>query len=354
MGIFSGKLAASFSRKNATSTSWVSSKSTISPLLVAPKGRALAGEIRGLGRNPPVKEIGKEARRRARSNNLTKSRWLTKAMSPSLPNHTRKRCLRSWLGTKWPAKRGIEGGGTTTLWPKSVPQTPQWEQPSKEQSGTVAASKARCKSVFSQTLSMPVSIWSQGRGWSKAEDEEPLSSKLAFVTPTSGSSRSCWDGGVTSPAITFHSPLSTKRYFQLNPDSAIACVQAPKARSKLSHQASIPAPNSQARRTTGAKRRSPLPIKSSIAEIRTSVKFTFTPFIPRNSAFSKACLRSNSAVETECHWKGVWGLGVKLEMVKVKFNRLRPDALHSWCSQRIVSAIPITSTSVSPGKPIIK
>jgi hypothetical protein len=28
-----------------------------------------------------------------------------------------------------------------------------------------------------------------------------------------------------------------------------------------------------------------------------------------------ACLRANSEVDTECHWKGVWGLGVKLEMV---------------------------------------
>ena len=31
-----------------------------------------------------------------------------------------------------------------------------------------------------------------------------------------------------------------------------------------------------------------------------------------NGNHRPTCLRKNSAVLTECHWKGVWGLGVKL------------------------------------------
>jgi hypothetical protein len=61
------------------------------------------------------------------------------------------------FGTNSPANSGIGSASTTTLCPKSVPQTPQREHPSKEQSGTVAASKAFCKSIFSQFLSIPVS-----------------------------------------------------------------------------------------------------------------------------------------------------------------------------------------------------
>ena len=81
----------------------------------------------------------------------------------------------------------------------------------------------------------------------------------------------------------------------------MAIPQAVKAASTLSYQESIPAPNSQARRNTFPRVRSPLPIKSSIAEIRKSVKFTFTFRMARNSCRSKFCFLTNSAVETECH-----------------------------------------------------
>ncbi len=135
-------------------------------------------------------------------------------------------------------------------------------------------------------------MWSQGRG---------LSRQGSVIG---------WWGEIFLPisqspnppiSITFHSPFSTWRYFQLRPASAIATPQALYARSMLSYQESIPAPNSQARCKTLPRERSPLPIKSSIADSRTSVKFTFTPFMRRNSCCSNFCLRSNSAVATECH-----------------------------------------------------
>ena len=69
---------------------------------------------------------------------------------------------------------------------------------------------------------------------------------------------------------------------------------------------------------------------------------------------SIACLRRNSSVLTLCHWKGVCGLGVKLLTVSVSRRRPLPRALVSRCSRRTVSAIPITSPSVSPGSPIMK
>ena len=140
---------------------------------------------------------------------------------------------------------------------------------------------------------------------------------------------------------------------------------------------------------------------------------------------SMACLRANSEVDTECHWKGVCGFGVKLEMVTFTARchlprgwrwgcggaggavragpgpgiegavrpivlplrtrplppslscltpppapalcppphplsrplpppRLHPPVRHSRCSHSMVSAMPITSASVSPGSPIMK
>ena len=70
MGISAGNRAANLSRNSATSSFCVNSKSTISPLLETPKGRALAIEIRGPGWKPPVKQIGREARRISIANAL--------------------------------------------------------------------------------------------------------------------------------------------------------------------------------------------------------------------------------------------------------------------------------------------
>eukprot|EP00959_Pyramimonas_sp_CCMP1952_P037733 790004-Pyramimonas_sp.AAC.6 len=52
-----------------------------------------------------------------------------------------------------------------TLSPNSSPHTPHSEHnPEWAQSGTVCPSKAFCRSVASQLLEMPVSMWSQGSG----------------------------------------------------------------------------------------------------------------------------------------------------------------------------------------------
>ena len=204
--------------------------------------------------------MGTEARRTARSNSLRRSKWPMNRKSPVLPKWRRTRCDRWGLGWNSPTKVGIGGAGITSLWPKSTLHTPQWEHPSKEQSGTVASAKARCKSSANQALSMPVSKWSQGRGnvaksaivgsisgnrvlpLSKGELEGILASAEVSPLPNPPLAKGrewqplrSW-GTSTKPVLPCSKalegvpqklPCSSWRYFPANPASSIACVQAP-------------------------------------------------------------------------------------------------------------------------------
>lgn len=100
-----------------------------------------------------------------------------------LPMRMRMRCARVVLRVGWPEKVGVGGTCATTLSPKSSPHTPHSEhRPLWEQSGTVAASSARCRSVLSHSLEMPVLMWSHGRGAfsrSEAENTAPATSSTA-------------------------------------------------------------------------------------------------------------------------------------------------------------------------------
>ena len=209
----------------------VNSKSTNSALLVWPSGKALAMEIRGNGLKPSVWASGNAARLAARWKNRCKSKWEIRLISPSLPNLRRMRWTLGGMIGFSREMGGTSGGGITSLCPNSGPQTPHSEQPPKEQSGIVCAAIALSQSSISHCLSIPVSIWSQGKG-----------------------------SGIFSDGAS-----------QIRPASAIACVHAPKAFSVFSNHESMPAPNCHARYSTLPKRRSPRPTKSSIALIRTSV-----------------------------------------------------------------------------------
>ena len=98
-------------------------------------------------------------------------------------------------------------------------------------------------------------------------------------------------------------------------------------------------------------------MKSSMAEMRIDVQLDLTFGTLPSASFKSAPRLANSSVETLCHWNGVWGFGVKFDSVKVRislslFLALFPATVF-W-SQSTVSAIPRTSASVSPGKPIMK
>ena len=160
-----GSTAASAWRAASGSSGAVNSRSSHSPSPSTPRGSGRASWRRGRGWKPPLKLTGRPLRRRARSSIRRVSRWLIRARVPPLAKPKRSRATRSLGGARRGRAAGTGGGGITTLWPSSGPQTPQLLQPSKEQSGTTAAARARCRSSASQRLSTPLSMWSQGRLW---------------------------------------------------------------------------------------------------------------------------------------------------------------------------------------------
>ena len=173
-------------RTRPGSTCSVNSKSSHSPLPSTPKGSGRASCRRGRGWKPPVKLTGKPERRRARSSIRKVSRWLIKAREPVLAKPMRSRSTRSLAGARWGRAAGMAGGGITTLWPSSGPHTPQLLQPSKEQSGTTVAARARCRSSASQRLSRPESMWSQGRLWWQKVSRSAVSiASTALQAPSS-------------------------------------------------------------------------------------------------------------------------------------------------------------------------
>ena len=119
-------------------------------------------------------------------------------------------------------------------------------------------------------------------------------------------------------------------------------------------QASNVAPFFQAVKITSARRRSPRANHDSSMVSEEAVQFNLTP------CFFSICLRidcfaSISSCEfTAAHWKGVCGLGTKVPTLTCNAARLPI----SWCPILITwrqrSAIALTSSSVSPGCPIMK
>mmetsp|Transcript_3080 Transcript_3080/g.11463 ORF Transcript_3080/g.11463 Transcript_3080/m.11463 type:complete len:289 (-) Transcript_3080:1302-2168(-) len=199
---------------------------------------------------------------------------------------------------------------------------------------------------------MPVSMWSHGSGASRRESASAPRSTLPFPPPP-------WPRYSPSPSFssTSHSPFTTCRYFHVRPASSMARSNDLNDDSAPSHHVALCAPSSHDLRTTSHSERSPLPMKSSMALIRMDVQLDLTLGTFASASFRSLPRLANSSVDTECHWNGVCGFGVKLERVRVSVSLSRLRALLPptvFWSQSTVSAMPSTSASVSPGKPIIK
>mmetsp|Transcript_18436 Transcript_18436/g.29317 ORF Transcript_18436/g.29317 Transcript_18436/m.29317 type:complete len:484 (-) Transcript_18436:1789-3240(-) len=267
MGIPSGILAFNCVLMSSTSMCLVSTISRISLSEVHPRGKVSALVTRGRALNSePVTEMGSAARRYARSMSRSVSRCPTHAMDPSFANLMRTFWVLAMSFSHVPSNAGSGGGSTTTLSPKSSPHTPHSLHTWCEQSGTVTASIARCRSDFSQNLETPVLMWSQGRGRSRRSSCSTPRSMRPLPCPPCPRYRS-------SPSFssTSHSPSSTCRYFHVSPESSMALSHDANASSVPSHHASFWAPFSQALSITAHSLRSPRPMKSSIALIRNGV-----------------------------------------------------------------------------------